>query len=61
VASFVSLLERKYLSTATEFRPVEFAHKCQYFALDVIGDISFGGAFGFLENGQGQRNFHAPS
>lgn len=50
VAEFVHLLERKYISTPTEFRPVEFSHRAQYFALDVISDIAFGEALGFLPN-----------
>lgn len=50
IATFIDLIERKYLSTPTDYRPMEFAHKAQYFALDVITDIGFGEAFGFLAN-----------
>ena len=52
VAQFVRLIEEKYLSTPTAFRPIEFSHKSQYFALDVISDLGFGEAIGFLENDQ---------
>ncbi|TDZ27753.1 Cytochrome P450 monooxygenase lolP1 [Colletotrichum spinosum] len=48
VAQFVRLIENKYVSTAADFRPVEFSHKAQYFALDVISELSFGEALGFL-------------
>ncbi|KAG7288371.1 hypothetical protein NEMBOFW57_007902 [Staphylotrichum longicolle] len=48
VASFVSLIERKYLSTKTEFKPVDLARKVQYFTLDVISSLAFGKEFGFL-------------
>lgn len=48
VASFVNLIESKYLSTATEYRPMDLAMKCTYFSLDVISELGFGEAFGFL-------------
>ncbi|POR38914.1 Putative cytochrome P450 [Tolypocladium paradoxum] len=48
IASFVSLIERKYLSTPGEYRPMDMAIKCNYFALDVISELGFGAAFGFL-------------
>ena len=50
VTEFVDLIERKYLSTPSEFRPIEFSHRSQYFALDVISDVGFGEAIGFLAN-----------
>ncbi|KAJ4271332.1 hypothetical protein NW762_000034 [Fusarium torreyae] len=46
--NFVSLIDRKYLSTTSESRPVDFAEKTQFFALDAIGDVSFGEPFGYL-------------
>ncbi|KAF9878749.1 cytochrome p450 [Colletotrichum karsti] len=49
VAQFVDLIEKKYISTATEYRPIEFSHKSQYFALDVIGQLAFGEPLGFLQ------------
>ncbi|KAF6817780.1 cytochrome p450 [Colletotrichum sojae] len=48
VNQFVHLVESKYVSTADDFRPMEFAHKSQYFALDVVGQLSFGEALGFV-------------
>ncbi|KAK2777617.1 cytochrome p450 [Colletotrichum kahawae] len=50
VAQFVELVESQYVSTATDYRPIEFSHKSQYFALDVIGQLAFGEALGFLAN-----------
>jgi hypothetical protein len=49
VARFVKLLESKYLSTNTEYKPVDFAPKTQYFTLDVISEVAFGRSFGNLE------------
>ncbi|CAK7269790.1 hypothetical protein SEPCBS57363_003778 [Sporothrix epigloea] len=46
---FVDLLERKYLSTATEYRPVDLARKVQYLTLDVISALAFSKRFGFME------------
>jgi len=44
----VDLIERKYLSTPTEFRPMDFGFKSQFFTLDVITDLGMGEAAGFL-------------
>ncbi|KAF4980148.1 hypothetical protein FZEAL_3767 [Fusarium zealandicum] len=46
--NFIALIERKYTSTVTETRPVDMAEKTQFFALDAIGDVSFGEPFGYL-------------
>ena len=42
-------MESKYISTNTEYKPVDFALKTQFFTLDVISDIAFGKAFGDLD------------
>ncbi|GAB1315638.1 hypothetical protein MFIFM68171_05848 [Madurella fahalii] len=48
VAGLVSLLETKYLSTKTDFKPVDLARKVQYFTLDVISALAFGKELGYL-------------
>ncbi|KAH6838567.1 cytochrome P450 [Chaetomium sp. MPI-CAGE-AT-0009] len=48
VAGLVSLLETKYLSTETHFKPVDLARKVQYFTLDVISALAFGKELGYL-------------
>ncbi|KAK2000903.1 cytochrome P450 [Colletotrichum falcatum] len=48
VARFIDLIGSKYISTSDDFRPIEFSHKSQYFALDVVSELSFGEALGFL-------------
>ncbi|CEI70900.1 hypothetical protein FVEN_g9720 [Fusarium venenatum] len=48
IASFITLLETKYLSTENEYRPMDFAEKAQFFTLDVISDLAFGQPFGYL-------------
>ncbi|UKZ75590.1 hypothetical protein TrVFT333_003278 [Trichoderma virens FT-333] len=50
--SFISLLERKYVSSGSDVRPFDMAEKTQFFALDAIGDISLGQPFGYLEKDQ---------
>ncbi|KAI1850890.1 hypothetical protein JX265_004916 [Neoarthrinium moseri] len=50
--AFMNLIDSRYISTATQYRPVQFFRKTSFFALDVIGDISFGDAFGFLQQDQ---------
>ncbi|KAI8688953.1 hypothetical protein NCS55_00150600 [Fusarium keratoplasticum] len=46
--NFIALLDRKYTSAPGETRPVDLAEKTQFFALDAIGDVSFGEPFGYL-------------
>lgn len=49
IEDFCALLERKYLSDATAFRPVDLARICSYFTLEVIHTLAFGNTMGFLE------------
>ncbi|KAI0434920.1 cytochrome P450 [Xylaria sp. FL1042] len=58
ILGLVHLIDVKYLSTATEYRPVQFFRKVSFFALDVIGDISFGRAFGFLSQDIDLYEYH---
>ncbi|KAI9869784.1 MAG: hypothetical protein M1830_005090, partial [Pleopsidium flavum] len=48
VHDLVKLIERKYLSSGSVLHALDFAKLAQYFTLDVITDIAFGKAFGFL-------------
>ena len=50
VAKLVRLLDDKYISRPGQYRPVDMALKCNYFALDVISELGFGAAFGFLDH-----------
>ncbi|GAW21142.1 hypothetical protein ANO14919_106590 [Xylariales sp. No.14919] len=58
ILALVNLIDAKYISTATEYRPVQFFQKVSFFALDVIGDISFGGAFGYLSQDTDLYQYH---
>lgn len=49
VRSFLDLVERKYVSTPKALRPMEFAHRGQFFTLDVVTNVAFGEPFGFLK------------
>ena len=55
----VRLIEEKYLSTETEYRPVDLGRKIQYMALDIIGQIAFGETLGFLDNDADQYEYIA--
>ncbi|RMZ74477.1 cytochrome p450 [Pyrenophora seminiperda CCB06] len=48
IARFVHLIERDYVSNADVYRPMDFAEKTQFFTLDVISALAFGGPFGYL-------------
>ena len=49
IANFVHLVETKYLSTASDYRPINFGQKTSFFTLDVISALAFGEAFGYLD------------
>ncbi|KAF5010772.1 hypothetical protein FDECE_3069 [Fusarium decemcellulare] len=49
VSRFIHLIEEKYLSTASDYRPVDFARKVQYMTLDIISKIAFDEPFGFMD------------
>lgn len=49
VSKLVELIETKYLSTNQHYCPMDLALVAQYFTLDVISDLSFGSAFGYLK------------
>ncbi|KAH7627830.1 cytochrome P450 [Sordaria sp. MPI-SDFR-AT-0083] len=46
---WINLIERKYISTDTELRPMELAHKAQYFTIDVMTELNSSEASGYLE------------
>lgn len=50
VLKFVDFIEGRYLSTGQEYRPMELSEKIQFFALDVIGELAFGEAFGYMRD-----------
>ena len=48
VNQLIALIDTNYISDHGTLRPFELSTKSQFFALDVISDVSFGNAFGFL-------------
>ncbi|KAH3950795.1 hypothetical protein HBI56_205410 [Parastagonospora nodorum] len=50
IGSLVHLIETKYISTSDNYRPMDFGEKASFFTLDVISELAFGEAFGYLEN-----------
>lgn len=49
VREFLDLIERKYISTPGECKPMEFGHRAQFYTLDVVTSATFGKPFGFLK------------
>ena len=43
-----NLVERKYVSSDSDFRPMDLSQTMTYFTLDVISTVAFGQAFGFI-------------
>lgn len=49
VRSFLSLIDRKYTSSRTHFRPMDFGRRGMMYTLDVATSVTFGTPWGFLE------------
>ncbi|KUJ15933.1 cytochrome P450 [Mollisia scopiformis] len=49
IQNLINLIERKYLSTNKKSEPMDLGQKGQFFTLDVISDLAFGKALGFLD------------
>lgn len=49
IKNFIELIETKYLSTLETYHPMDLGEKTSFFTLDVISDLAFGQAFGYLE------------
>ncbi|KAM7184291.1 cytochrome p450 [Rhypophila sp. PSN 637] len=49
IANLKSLLERKYMSTDSVVKPMDWGLVAQYFTLDSLTKVAFGDAFGYLE------------
>jgi hypothetical protein len=47
IASLIKLVDR-YATTGSDYKPLDFGRKAQYFTLDVISHIAYGNAFGYL-------------
>jgi hypothetical protein len=57
IRELLDLIERKYVSTAIEYRPMDFGVVASYFTLDVITAIAFGEAWGDLRSGNDQHDW----
>ncbi|KAL1801682.1 hypothetical protein ACET3X_002024 [Alternaria dauci] len=57
VAAFIDLIDRKYVSSGAEYRPMDFALKAQYFTLDVISALAFGKPFGYLTHDEDLHDY----
>ncbi|CAJ2512418.1 Uu.00g054330.m01.CDS01 [Anthostomella pinea] len=56
-ARLVDLIDRNFVSTPTEYRPMDLTSMSSFFAMDCIGNISYGGAFGCLDEGEDVHRF----
>ncbi|KAL7622829.1 hypothetical protein AAE478_006508 [Parahypoxylon ruwenzoriense] len=49
IAQLIDVIRRKHLTTASDFRSLDFSILSRYFTLDVITRVSYGRAFGFMD------------
>lgn len=57
VANLIKLIESKYISTNTDYRPVDLAQKLRYFTLNVISNLAFGKPLGYLQHDPDPYNY----
>ncbi|KAF2764140.1 pisatin demethylase [Teratosphaeria nubilosa] len=48
ILDLLDLIDREYISSADQLRPLDFAKVAQFFTLDMISDVAFGEPIGFL-------------
>lgn len=48
IAALVQLIENRYLSTESNYHPLNFSEKASFFTLDVTSELAFGQAFEYL-------------
>jgi hypothetical protein len=46
---FIGLIRRKYITTRSDLKPMDFARKAGFFTMDIVTDISFGHTWGCLK------------
>ncbi|KAI1401216.1 pisatin demethylase [Hypoxylon fuscum] len=56
-ARLVDLIERKFVSTSSEYRPLDLTAATFFFAMDCVGDLSYGRPFGCLDEGNDVHKF----
>ncbi|SPO06561.1 related to pisatin demethylase (cytochrome P450) [Cephalotrichum gorgonifer] len=59
VATFISLIESRYISAPGASRPFDMAKRAQFFSLDVVSAVSHGRPFGFLRRDEDLHGFLA--
>lgn len=49
IVKFIKLIEKKYLSTRDQLRPLDMSRSMQFLTQDIISSIEFGKPFGYLD------------
>ncbi|OTA69127.1 cytochrome P450 [Hypoxylon sp. EC38] len=56
-ARLIDLIERKFISTSSQYRPLDLTAASFFFAMDCVGDLSYGRPFGCLDQGEDVHKF----
>ncbi|KAI5866698.1 cytochrome P450 [Durotheca rogersii] len=56
-AALVDLIERQFISTPREHRPLDLTATSLFFAMDCVGDLAYGRPFGCLDLGRDVHGF----
>jgi hypothetical protein len=58
VAKLVDLIDRKYITTGSDdYRALDFTRTAQFVALDIISELAWGQAFGFLDQDEDLHDY----
>ncbi|KAM0275917.1 hypothetical protein ACHAQH_007259 [Verticillium albo-atrum] len=49
---FFRIIDEQYITTPSDHRPLDLSVITQFLALDIVGDMTFGKPFGFLDKGE---------
>jgi hypothetical protein len=55
--ALLNLLSTKYISTGSEYKPVDFGRKVEYFTLDAISALAHGKPFGCLSSDSDMHDY----
>ncbi|KAI1143097.1 cytochrome P450 [Hypoxylon sp. FL0543] len=56
-ARLIDLIEQKFISTSSQYRPLDLTAVSFFFAMDCVGDLSYGRPFGCLDQGEDVHKF----
>jgi len=57
LGELIHLINTKYISTPTEYHPLDFAHAAMFFVLDVVSEVGWSEALGYVRNDKDMHRY----